>query len=349
VALDQRVHDLWTMPHGVVKAAMRNKPTLRTDGAGHSVAFTDPGRYSATAWIGADGLVHRVDSVVPHHVSGDTAVSTVYSGWKDWGGGVKFPTRIVQHQGGFQVLDLTVTEVQAHVPFASDVPATVAAFAEKVDAQKVADGVWYLAGGSHHSVLIEFADHLMVVESPLYDGRAQAMLAEVKRLVPGKPIRYVVNSHHHFDHTGGLRAAAAEGATLVVSEQARPWFERSFAHANRVKPDALERSGRKATFTGINGQRTFRDATRQVDVFLIEDSIHAQGFIMVWLPRERLLVEADAFTPGAPNSPPPAVPNANNVNLMANIERLRLDVDRILPLHGRVVPLAELRTAVGRR
>ena len=179
VALDARIHDLWTTPHGVVKAALRNGATLRSEGGASVVSFAEPGRYRATAWIGADGLVQRVDSVLPNPVSGDTAFSTLYTGWRDHGG-VKFPARIVQLQGGHPVLDLNVTEVEPNAAFASDVPAPVAGFAKRVDAQPVAPGVWYLAGGSHHSVLVEFADHLMLVESPLYDGRAQAVLAEAR-------------------------------------------------------------------------------------------------------------------------------------------------------------------------
>ena len=88
---------------------------------------------------------------------------------------------------------------------------------------------------------------------------------------------------------------------------------------------------------------------RTAEVFQIGDSLHVQGFNMVWLPKERLLIEADAYTPGAPNAAPPARPNPLNVNLLHNVERLRLDVDRILPLHGRVVPFSELRTAAGAR
>jgi glyoxylase-like metal-dependent hydrolase (beta-lactamase superfamily II) len=344
VALDGRIHDLWTTPHGVIRAAMKNGATLRSEGGNSVVSFTEPGRFRATAWIGADGLVQRVDSVMPHPVSGDTPVSTLYSGWRDWGG-VKFPSRITQSQGGHPVLDLTVTEVQANAPFPSEVPAPVASFAERVDVQPVSEGVWYLAGGSHHSVLVEFADHLMLIESPLYDGRAEVVLAEVRKLVPNKPLRYVVNSHHHFDHSGGLRTAAATGATIVVSEPAKPFFERAFATANGIRPDALARSGRRAVVESVNGARTFSDGRRTVEVRYIQGSPHAEGFMMAWLPRERLLVEADAYTPAAPNTPAPAQPNALHVNLVQNVQRLGWDVDRILPLHGRIVPFSELRTA----
>jgi glyoxylase-like metal-dependent hydrolase (beta-lactamase superfamily II) len=344
VALEARIHDLWTTPHGVVKAAMRNGATLRSEGGVSVVSFAQPGLYRATAWIGADGLVQRVDSVMPHPVSGDTPVSTVYSGWRDWGG-VKFPARIQQSQGGAAVLDINVTEVQANAPFASEVPALVAQFAEKVDSNKVADGVWHLGGGSHNSVLVEFADHVMLIESPLYDGRANAVLAEVKRLVPNKPLRYVVNSHHHFDHAGGMRAAAATGATLVVSQPALGFYEQTFATPNAIRPDALAQSGRRPTLLGVAGSRTFSDATRTVQVHFIEGSPHAQGFMMAWLPKERLLVEADAYTPGPPNAPAPAQANPLHLNLVSNVQRMGWDVDRILPLHGRVAPYADLRTA----
>lgn len=348
VALEQRIHDLWTTPHGVLQAALRNGATVRADGGASLVSFTQPGWYRATVRIGANGLVERIDSVHPHPVSGDTTVITEYSGYRDHGG-VKFPSRIVQQQGGSPVYDLQVTEVRPNAAVAIELPPAVQSFTERVATEKVADGVWYLAGGSHHSVLIEMRDHLILVESPLYDGRALAVIAEARRLVPGKPIRYVVNSHHHFDHTGGLRAAASEGATLVVSEQARPWFEQAFGIPNAIRPDALQRSGRRASFLGVGTTaRQLGDDARPVEVHQIADSIHARGFLMVWLPRERLLVEADAFTPGAPGSAPPNPPNLNNVNLAQNIDRLRFNVDRILPLHGRIVPLAELHRVIGR-
>jgi glyoxylase-like metal-dependent hydrolase (beta-lactamase superfamily II) len=348
IAVDGRIHDLWTSPHGLVKAALKNKATVRGEGGKSVVSFSEPGRFSAVAWISPQGLVERVDSVQPNPVLGDMQTVTLYSEYRDFDG-VKFPTRIRQQQGGFDVLDLQVTEVQPNAPVGIEVPTLVQAFAERVTVEKAAEGVWFLAGGSHNSVAIEMRDHLILVESPLFDGRALAVLAEAKKLAPGKPLRYVINSHHHFDHAGGLRTAAAEGVTLVTSEQARPWFERVLANPNTIGPDALARSGRKPTVLGIVGQRSFSDGARTVEVVMVEDSVHAQGFMMVWLPRERLLVEADAYTPGAPNAAPPAQPNANNLNLVQNIERMRLNVDRILPLHGRSVAAAELYTATGKR
>ena len=350
--LDARVHDLWTTPHGVIKAALANQPTLATrnqDGRTlWAVSFTMPGRLRAMALINAEGLVEQIESVMPNPVMGDLGSVITFSDYQSVGG-VKFPKRILSSLGGFPVLDLTVNEVKPNAPAAIEVPPLVSAATEKVTVDKVADGVWFLAGGSHNSVAIEMRDHVMVVESPLFDGRALPVLAEVKKLAPGKPIRFVVNSHHHFDHSGGLRTAVAEGATLVTSELARPYFEQVLANPNRLSPDAMEKSGRKASLTGVPGQRRFTDGDRVVDVHFIEGSVHARGFMMVYLPREKLLIEADAFTPGPPGAPPPATPNALHVNLVQNIERLNLQVDRILPLHGRVVPVSELYAAIGRK
>ena len=352
VAYDVRVHDLWTTPHGVIKAAMANSATaqMRTvDGqAMTAVSFAVPGQYKATALINAAGMVQQIESVMPHPVSGDTASTIVFSDYKDFGG-VKFPARIQQTLGGFAVLDLVVNDVKPNAPAGIEVPALVTAFAERVVATEAAKGVWYLAGGSHHSVAIEMKDHVMVVESPLYDGRAVPTLQEAKKVAGNKPVRFVVNSHHHFDHAGGLRAAVAEGATLVTSELARPFYEATMANPNSIKPDAMQLSGKKAVVSGVSSKRTFTDGDRVVEVYYIDGSVHAQGFMMVYLPKEKMLIQADAYTPGAPNTAAPAVPNALHVNLVQNIERLKLDVAQILPLHGRIVPLSELYAAIGKK
>ena len=343
-----RTHQLWITPHGVLKAALRNNPSLRRTADGGTVlSFTQTGRFSATAVIGSDGMVSQVDSVYPDPVLGDTQVLTQYSDYRDFGG-LKFPTRVRQAAGGFPTLDLAVKDVQLNPALALAVPDAARNVAERVTTEKVADGVWYVAGGSHHSVAIEMADHLVLVETPLNDARTQAVIDAVKLLAPAKPIRFAVNSHAHFDHSGGVRAAVADGATIVTQAANVPYFERVLAQPNSLRPDRMAQSGRQARLQGVQDKLVMSDASRSVEMHRIAGGVHSDSFLMVYLPKEKLLIQADAFTPPPPNTPPPAVANPNHLNLIDNIERLKLQVERLLPLHGRVVPLGDLYAAAGK-
>jgi glyoxylase-like metal-dependent hydrolase (beta-lactamase superfamily II) len=346
-----RVHQLWITPHGVLQAAQRNRAAAQTRSEGGATVtalkFNEPGRFDAVAIVGADGLVQRVESRAPDAVLGEVDVVTRYSNYRDVGG-VKFPGRIEQSIAGSPVLDLTVRDVQPNAAVDIAPPDAVRNAAERVATEKLADGVWHVGGGSHNSVAIEMRDHLVLVEAPLNDGRSQPVIDAVKALAPGKPIRYVINSHSHFDHSGGLRAAVADGATVVTQAANVPYFERAFATPARIAPDRLAQSGRRPTFLAVNDKATLSDGARTVDVHRITDSVHNDSFLMVHLPNEKILIEADTYTPLAPNAQPPTTPNANNVNLIANIERLKLAVERIAPLHGRVVPLTELYTTASK-
>ena len=345
VALIDRQLQLWTTPHGVVKAAMANKATVQ----GRAISFTVPGKFRVKATVDAQNLVERIEAVAPHAVLGDVPVDIRYSDYKDFSG-VKFPTKIKQTIGASPALELTVSDVQPNVAVDIAVPdpvrQTPTPYA-RVTSQMVAEGVWFLSGGSHNSALIEMKDHLILVESPLNDDRAVAVLAEVKNLVANKPIKYVVSTHHHFDHSGGLRAVVADGATVIAHDVNKAFLDKALAAPSTVNPDRLAKSGKKATVEGMRDKRMLTDGARTVELIHIAGNTHHAGLIMAYLPKEKLLIEADAYTPLPPNAPAPAAANPFSVNLADNLKRLNLAVDQILPLHGRIVPVAELHKAIG--
>jgi glyoxylase-like metal-dependent hydrolase (beta-lactamase superfamily II) len=357
--LPARVHDLWTStPQGAIKAAARMgaRAGVRRDFLRRwdTLTFGLPGQFSATLVLEDTGLISRIESSISHAVLGELPVVTQFLDYRPYAS-VVLPSRIVQEQGGFAALDLNVTAVAANETVEITIPDNVRAATEVVSVEKVAEGVWFLGGGTHNSVAIEMAGQIVLVELPLHEGRARAVLDAANQLVPGKQALTVIGTHHHFDHAGGLRLAAAEGATLITSALARPYFEAAFTQPAAATPQTGLPAGRKARFVGVDGKTVLNDAVRPVEIHELQGSIHARGLLVVWLPREQLLIEADAYTPGppsvpgTPDAPPPAAPNANHLNLVQNLDRLGLAPQRILPLHGRVVPAADLYAQVGRK
>jgi len=245
-------------------------------------------------------------------------------------------------------VDSTFPHPQGNVGVEFPIPEAARNQVQRVTTEKLADGVWFVGGGSHNSVAIEMANHFVLVETPLDEARSKAVIEQVLQLAPGKPIRFVVNSHQHFDHSGGLRSAVAEGATIVTQAANAPYLEQVLAQPNTLRTDPLTTPGKRIRLSPVDDMLELGDASRSIQIHRIAGSVHSNSLLMVYLPNEKLLVEADAFTPAPPNSPPPATPNPNHLNLIDNIERLNLAVDRIAPLHGRVVALSELYTAAGK-
>ena len=206
-----------------------------------------------------------------------------------------------------------MSNVQSNVPVDITVPAAVrgaAAPPVRVEAQKLAEGVYYLTGGSHHSVAIDMGDHTVVVEAPLDEARSLAVIAKVKETIPGKPIRAVVNTHHHFDHAGGLRTFVDEGATIVTHQINQPYYVTAWAAPRTLRPDRLAKSGKAATFQTFTDKDVLKGANRTIEVHWIANSPHHDGFAMVYLPADKILIEADAYTPAAGRRGIAAIDNA---------------------------------------
>lgn len=343
---------MWSTPHGFLKAAAANNATTRRAGGGTEVTFTVDGKHRVSGKLDGRGQVERVQTWVDNPVLGDMLVETVYSGYKDFGG-VMFPSRIVQSQGGHPALDLTISAVQANPSLDLTVPESVAKPASppapiQVTAQQVAPGVHYLTGGSHHSVAIEMRDHVVVVEGPQSEARSVAVIAKTKEVVPGKPIRYVVNTHVHFDHSGGLRPFVHEGATVVTHASNRGFYEKAWAAPRTINPDLLSKSKKRPTFQTVGERGQLTDGTRTIELHRIP-SKHNSGILAAYLPAEKILIQVDLYSPLAATAPPPATPNPFSIELADSIGRLKLDVAQILALHGpRITTVEDLHRAIGR-
>jgi glyoxylase-like metal-dependent hydrolase (beta-lactamase superfamily II) len=300
--------------------------------------------------INAQNQVERVQTWIDNPILGDTAVEVSYTDYRDYGG-VMFPGRIVRTQGGHPVLDLTIAAVRINRGFDVEVPAAVSSSNPApvvATAEPIAPGVYYVKGGSHHSVAIDQQDHIVVVEGPLNEARSLAVVAKVKETIPNKPIRYLINSHHHFDHSGGLRTYVDEGASIVTHQLNRPYYEQAWAAPRTLNPDRLAKSKKTATFETLTDKHVLTDGKRSIEVHHIAGNGHNDAFVMVYLPTEKVLIEVDAWAPTAPNAPQPAVPSPFAVNLLANIQRLKLDVRQVAALHGpRLATMADLTAAVG--
>jgi glyoxylase-like metal-dependent hydrolase (beta-lactamase superfamily II) len=352
---ESRQLQIWLTPHGFVQAAMNAPDTTLTKAADGSsvITFTALGKYKVSGTLDSQNMVTKVETTMPDPVLGDMPVVTTYAGYKDYNG-VKFPTKIVQTQGGFPVWDITVTSVQPNAPADLPVPAAVASVTAvpiRVETAKLADGVWFLTGGSHHSLVVNFKDYIAVVEAPLNEERSMAVIAEAKKLVPGKPIKYVINTHHHFDHSGGLRTYVAEGATVVTHDSNRSFFEKTFQAPATLAPDALSKNPKSATIQGVTDKDKFEltDGKQTIDVYSTPGDTHTDEMMVVYLPAAKILVEADSYSPADPNAKPSPVP-PNALNLYNNIQRLKLNVATIAPIHGRgAVPYAEFLKFIGKR
>ncbi len=348
----ERMLMLWATPQGFVKAAMANNATTKKAKNGTEVSFTIGGKYKMTGLINASHQVERVQTWIDQSIVGDMLVETVYSGYQNMGG-VMFPSHIVQSQDGFPALDLTVSSVKANPAVDIAVPdnvRTAQPAAVTVNSQKLADGVFYLTGGTHHSLAVEMKDHIVLVDVPNGEARALAVIAKAKEVIPNKPIRYLVTSHHHWDHLGGIRTAMDEGATIVTYQSNKAFLERVAKTPHTINPDRLAASKKSVKIQTVGDKGVLTDGTRTIELHRLLNYEHTGDMLVVYLPKEKILAEPDAFTPPATTAASvivTAVPYA--AALYDNIQRLKLDVQTIAPFHGgRLTDPAEVAKNGGR-
>jgi len=349
VATEQR-STFYHHPVPLLRATLLRSATVgnvRTeDGLVLADFTTSEGNTLTMAVDSTTNLPAYIRSTVHHGYLRDVTRTTSFSGYAA-NGEMTAPTTLSIDLDEFHVISLNLTsqmpnadvgdlsappDAAATTPFTGPAPANVTA-------EAVAEGVWFLAGQSHHSVLIEFSDHLMVVEAP-NEARALAVEAKAAELVPDKPIRYLVNTHHHFDHSGGIRTAVSQGQTIVTQAANEAFYRRMADQPSTIVPDAQSGQQQAISIEVVEDARTYADDSMTVEVYHVAGNPHSSSMLMAYLPAQKLIIEADAFTPN------PSRPQKYSPNLLDNIQRLELEIDRIVPIHGAIGDFAELEAHV---
>ena len=349
---------MWLTPHGFLKGAAANAATAKTltVHGKNAVAFTAFGKYTVTGTFNGQNLIEHVEALLDVPYTGDTLMEGIYSDYRDFAG-VKFPMHIVMREGGYPTLDLTVADVQPNNQEASGVsgatPAAggggAGAARPERQAEKIADGVWALTPDTEGSILVEFKDYVVIVEGPGNDAYTAATLAQVKKMVPDKPIKYVVNTHHHADHAGGLRAYVAEGIPIITHESHKKYYEEQiFKNPHTINPDRLAREPRAPMLETIKDKHVLTDGSASIELYLLPNHLHAVGLLVAYLPKQKLLIQADTFIP-RPGAPPLPAPSPYTINLVDTVTRLKLNVARVVNIHGGVTPYNEVVASAGRQ
>jgi glyoxylase-like metal-dependent hydrolase (beta-lactamase superfamily II) len=366
--------EIWITPWGFLKGAVANKATIRPEKRYQVVSFDAPVKspggkpYRVVGYINTNNLVEKTQTWLENPIFGDMLIETEYTHYREGANGLKFPAQIVQKRGGWPTITAYILEAHANPTNLQQLMTPPAggrggggapgggapAAAAGPTSEKLADGV-YRINGAYNSLAIEFADYILLFEpGPQNEARAQAIIAEAKKVIPNKPIRYGVISHHHFDHTSGLPAVVAEGITIVTPEVNQKFLMTALSAPRTLAPDSMSKSGKKPVIEGFKGdKRVFQDATRTFEVHVIKGLPHADGLVIGYLPKEKILVYADMFNLPTAAQPVPDPPVIGTMVFLDNIERLKLEPERVMSIHSlvpdRLTTIAEIKASLSRK
>ena len=324
---------------------------LRQEGGQDVVDITAASGETYTMYVDpTTKYASRIVSQGFHGVLGDVTLTTRFEDYAETGGFGGFEARLTLPRGitamteDFRTWELRVENVTDRDLGDLSAPeearsAPAPEFMAEVQVEEVGDGIWRLAGQSHHSILIEFDDFLALVEAPQNDARTLAVIAQARELQPDKPLQYVVNTHHHFDHSGGIRAAVSEGLTIITHETNAEFYEDLVQRSHTRMPDTLASNPQELTLELVDNEiYELGEGRRTLQIARVRPNPHTDAMLVGYLPRERILIEADLYTANSAEAPFAA-------NLLRTLDEREWRVDQVLPLHGQSFEIAVLEDA----
>jgi glyoxylase-like metal-dependent hydrolase (beta-lactamase superfamily II) len=313
--------------------------------------------YVINGYLNDENLVEHVETWVGENIMGDMHIFASYTGWRDFGGFLA-PTRLVQNRGGWPFFEIDVTAASANMNnVAALVPAPAAGGGGfggggggpvNVTAENLGNDLYRLTtgAGSYDSLIYEFDDHIMMFEAGANHGVLAAYIEETKRMMPGKPIRYIMNTHPHSDHTAGLPVVVAEGATIITHANNVEFFERALNTPRTLLDDALARNPHRVWVEGVETKAVYSDGDHTVELYHIYPAPHSNGLLVAYFPEQGVLFQGDFSLPA-----PGQRGNDHVLALVPALEKLGVtDFERYINVHASAEPQTkdELWQAAGR-
>lgn len=205
--------------------------------------------------------------------------------------------------------------------------------------EELAPGVQHVVGGTHNSLLVEMDKYLIVIDAPINDWQSHWTMDVAKTKYPGKPIKYVVLTHHHMDHAGGTRAYVNAGATVVVGQGNGAHFQTVGLGKAMAKGNARSSKSKPANLVEVATQHALSDGKRTVSLYSVENA-HADGMLIGYVEDARLGFVTDIWSPGREKLGEKLTPGQAAV--VATVKKYNLQPEKFAGGHGSTGSYAEL-------